>query len=575
MKNRKKQLRIILGVITLALAGLAGLQIVLLNNAWKLRRQAFEKNINAALVGVVQELERLEALEHTIGVAFKFHAENDSVGVISKSSGRRYVFADSLKLRTTKTPENSSFAVDNGKLFYDLADSQHVKIQITSIDGEKLADVVNGDHPAGKYEVEIDSTLLERGSLLIRMATENSFSTYHYTSKQRGFWQHQPASDDEKRGLVTKILADLDPLQRKPIEERINQVQLDSLIQTRLAENDIFLPHAFGIFSEKNDSLRMTNRADMIPELRDTPFRERLFPFEPFGARHDLALHFPDENMFVLQKMGALFFATIVLVSIIVLSFVYTVRTIFRQQRFATSVMDFVNNMTHEFKTPISTISLATEALENPAALENKEKVLRYNGIVRDENLRMREQVEKILQMAVLENKEYELKISQIDVHALLKNAVQKITLQIEKRGGKIIENLQATSSHIKADAVHLASIIFNLLDNASKYTKRSPVIEIATANAENGVQIRVRDNGIGLHPEDQKQVFDKYFRVSTGNIHDVKGFGLGLSYVKLIVEAHGGNISVQSELDKGSQFDVFLPFEPTQNKSDISNEQN
>jgi two-component system phosphate regulon sensor histidine kinase PhoR len=258
--------------------------------------------------------------------------------------------------------------------------------------------------------------------------------------------------------------------------------------------------------------------------------------------------------------MVGLLSSSFILLGVVVFGFVYTVRTIYKQRQFAGLMVDFINNMTHEFKTPISTIALASEALANPEIVRDENRLLRYNRIIRDENTRMRNQVEKILEMAALEEGDYELNIAAVDAHKIIADAVQNIALQIEKRGGKIECQLRAAAPVIDADEVHLANIIHNLLDNANKYSPETPVIKIATENDGDGLHIRIADNGIGLRPEDQKRVFEKYYRVPTGNVHDVKGFGLGLSYVRLMVEAHGGTITVKSEYQKGSEFEIWLP---------------
>ena len=301
----------------------------------------------------------------------------------------------------------------------------------------------------------------------------------------------------------------------------------------------------------------------MEDNLRTSEYRTPLFPHDIFAGQQDLVVYFPDQKMFLFQQTAALFVASFLLMTIVVFGFVYAVGTIFRQQRFASSLTSFINNMTHEFKTPISTISLAAEAMSSSVDVADQKRLTRYTQIIRDENSRMREQVEKILQMSVLERGEYELNLDEVDVHETIRTAIANIALQVEKRGGQIISDLSASVAKIKADALHLANIIHNLLDNANKYTPQSPQITVSTRSDTQGIRIQVADNGIGLRSEDQKRIFEKYFRVSTGNVHDVKGFGLGLSYVRMMVEAHGGRVEVRSEINRGATFEVFLPFIP------------
>jgi two-component system phosphate regulon sensor histidine kinase PhoR len=222
---------------------------------------------------------------------------------------------------------------------------------------------------------------------------------------------------------------------------------------------------------------------------------------------------------------------------------------------------DFINNMTHEFKTPIATISLAADSLNNPVVLKNEEKILRFSRIIKQENIRMHKQVEKVLQMALLDKKDFNLKWTSVDMHDLILSAIENISLQVETREGSVKGFLNASESIVKGDHTHLSNIINNLLDNANKYSPQKPHITVFTRNVDKGLEIMVKDEGIGLSREVRKFIFDKFYRVPTGNLHNVKGFGLGLSYVKTMVEAHKGKIDVRSELGKGSSFILYFPF--------------
>ena len=227
--------------------------------------------------------------------------------------------------------------------------------------------------------------------------------------------------------------------------------------------------------------------------------------------------------------------------------------------------------MTHEFKTPIATISLAADSISNPMIAANPDRVRRFANIIKEENKRMNKQVEKVLQMALLDKEEIKMNYKEIDIHTVIETAVQNIGLQIEKREGTLVETLSATNPIIVADEVHLTNVIYNLLDNANKYSAEKPNITIHTEDAENGVRITVADNGIGMTKEDTKKIFDKFYRVATGNLHDVKGFGLGLSYVKKVVDAHHGTVQVKSELHKGSEFILYFPSQHESNTNGAS----
>ena len=223
---------------------------------------------------------------------------------------------------------------------------------------------------------------------------------------------------------------------------------------------------------------------------------------------------------------------------------------------------DFINNMTHEFKTPISTISLACQALKDKDVIKTEDVYDAYIGVIGEENLRLGAMAEKILQSAVLEKKQLELNKEWFDIHEVIADVVNKIGIQVQIKDGNICTDFNAEPSEIHADKVHFTNLINNLLDNANKYTPQKPKIRVSTENVKTGIMISIEDNGIGISNKNQKKIFDKLYRVPMGDLHDFKGFGLGLSYVKVIVEYHKGSIWLESELKKGTKFDVFLPYE-------------
>jgi two-component system phosphate regulon sensor histidine kinase PhoR len=231
-----------------------------------------------------------------------------------------------------------------------------------------------------------------------------------------------------------------------------------------------------------------------------------------------------------------------------------------RQRRFSQLLIDFINNMTHEFKTPISTVALATEAIQRPDILEQKEKVLQFNQMIQTEIGRMRNQADKILQMATLEEGDIALSPSEVDLHELIADVTTAVSLQVEHAGGSLTCDLRAVDARVTCDKLHVSNIVHNLLDNAMKYSREAPVIHVSTFDRSGEIVVRVEDEGIGVSPEEQKHVFQKYYRVPTGRRHDVKGFGLGLSYVKLMVEAHGGRVALESPPGKGTRVEFTLP---------------
>jgi len=315
----------------------------------------------------------------------------------------------------------------------------------------------------------------------------------------------------------------------------------------------------------------MSFPAEYEKDLLSSDLRTRLFPSDIFSPRHELLLYFPGRSVFLLQQIWLQLAATIVFMAIIVLSFVYTLRTIVDQKRVALLMTDFINNMTHEFKTPLSTVALAVEAIRRPEMITRNEKIQRYSGIIMEENGRMRKQVDKILQMAVLERGEYELHLSTVDAHEILNKAIEGIALQIEERKGTVTCSFEARLSLLRVDPLHFSNVINNLLDNANKYSSETPRILVSTHNVGEALAIRITDNGIGIRAEDLPKVFDKYYRVPTGNVHNVKGFGLGLSYVKLLVTAMGGKVDISSRYGEGTTAELKIPTENGERITDNS----
>ncbi|MBS1644179.1 MAG: HAMP domain-containing histidine kinase [Bacteroidetes bacterium] len=279
------------------------------------------------------------------------------------------------------------------------------------------------------------------------------------------------------------------------------------------------------------------------------------------AQQENLYVYVREPKGYLIEQMSWMILASIIFTAIIIWAFTLTVRTLFSQKKLSEIKSDFINNMTHELKTPLATISLAVDALTNSKVIGDEEKIRYYSAMIKDENKRMNKQVETILQAARIEREEISLNRTELDAHAIIEKTAHNVALRLEEKQGALSLNLRATKSKIYADEVHFSNLIFNLLDNAIKYSAQDLKIEISTSNSVGQMlTIRIKDNGIGMTKETQAHIFEKFYRAHTGNIHDVKGFGLGLSYVKSLVEAHGGRVRVESALGKGTTFIVSLP---------------
>ncbi|PLW96363.1 MAG: hypothetical protein C0593_11830 [Marinilabiliales bacterium] len=363
--------------------------------------------------------------------------------------------------------------------------------------------------------------------------------------------------------LINQFFEDLlNRGQYKVTVERLDLKLLDSLLRNALQSVNTPGAYHYAIYEPLNDTILHTGPNGFERKMLENSIVQVLYPSDRNPNPDYLVVSFPHERVFLLQRISGMIFISILLVGFVLLSFFIALNTIIKQQKLAVMKNDFINNMTHEFKTPISTISLACEALNDKDIRNIPNLSENYISIIGDENKRLGVMAEKILQTAILDQGKLKIKKEPVNIHETILDVVKKFSMQVEINDGEIRTNLMAENPMLMADKVHLSNIIGNLLDNANKYSPKQPFINVETKQSNKGLIFSVEDNGIGISKANQKKIFDKLFRVPTGNIHNFKGFGLGLSYVKAIVDEHGGNIEVESELDKGTKFSIFLPFE-------------
>jgi two-component system phosphate regulon sensor histidine kinase PhoR len=361
--------------------------------------------------------------------------------------------------------------------------------------------------------------------------------------------------EGDRARLIRHVVGELVDLQPPPVALRLAQVNLDSVLTAELRAAGIDLEPRFAVLSADGDSVAAFGPADA--SLRSSRFRARLFPLDRFGPRFDLVLGFRNEDAFVLRQIAPLLGASLVLLAVVVIGFARTVAALREQQRFARQVVGFVNNMTHEFKTPLSTISLASEAISRgpePAAMA------RYNGMIREEIDRLGRQADMILQVARLESGDVELTRAPLDGNELVREICTAFTLQVEARRGRLEWALTGQAAPLTGDRHHLASVLNNLLDNALKYSPQAPDIRVTTAIQGRELELAVADRGLGVARGDRERVFEPYYRCPTGDRHDVKGFGLGLSIVRLLVSAHGGRVALDENPGGGTRVTIRLP---------------
>ncbi len=358
----------------------------------------------------------------------------------------------------------------------------------------------------------------------------------------------------------------------KPLHERVEPNILDQLLSVEFENRNITTDYNYGLYAVRDGKFAIINgafthffetgiNAENLEStgLEASRYRVRLF-VDRDGPLGELVINFPNRGRFIWEDAWVTLLGSLLFTTLILFCFGYTVFVIFRQKHLSEMKSDFINNMTHEFKTPIATISLAADSINSPSISEKPEKVLRFANIIKQENERMLGQVEKVLQMAVIDKKQFNLKVADVDVHESIEKCIKHFVFLVDKRDGSITTSLNAQDPVIKGDKMHIENVLNNLLDNAYKYSPENPEIKVRSRNKNGGLEVRISDNGIGLSSEAKRNIFDKFYRVHTGNLHDVKGFGLGLTYVKAMMLAHRGEISVESTLGKGSTFILFFP---------------
>jgi len=507
-------------LITFSLVGLFSIQIFWIKNSIALRDAQFRRNVKISLA----ELNRLLEYEEQLSRLRKHEF------------GRRIFFQfDSLRSVPTLS-ESDTIDENDSPVGLNLEDSNSSQLN---------------NPGSGSRRTTLDSQRIDLFFKEEKEALENAIQ------KDNRLAPYQIKE-------IAKLILDLSSVEvGSNFLSAYGVNDIDSLLAHTLKEIGGINTHfEFGIFDVYNMPLLIPERSENhIDRLLNEGYKARLLPADYITPTTYLHLWFPNQESYLIKTLWPLLLSSGLFMVTIVLAFGYTIRTILRQKKVSDIKNDFINNITHELKTPIATISLACEALADPTMSASPVKVSKFVKMIKDENKRLGVLVERVLRSAVLDRSEVEMSRDSINLHEIIEMAIRNIELQAKSKGGKIDKSLNADTSDIIGDKIHLTNVVFNLLDNAVKYSGETPTIKVTTHNSGTSIVIEISDNGIGIKKEDQKRIFEKLFRVPTGNVHNIKGFGLGLSYVKTIIEKHHGTVSVQSEFGKGSTFTIQLPF--------------
>ena len=539
---------IILILMTAALTGIILLQAYWINHDVELKKKQFDQNVKQALIAVIDKVERNENMRIVAG---NLLAEQDTSWVEQQWLDTTI---NSLVDLYMPGPPPPPPAPDVMREVHQRMGSYFNRMQ----NGPGGVEGMRSRMPLldSTINIKIEKDIQQKEVIAIQMHYGN---TYEKDSIQNVTQQRVKSKLRKLNNMMQRFTFQVIDPEENPLK-RVSPKELDSIIYMELGQRSLPRNFNFGIKPGGTDSLIYIKDKNDKKELMTYGYMASLFPNDVFNREDLLLLYLGDKINFILKSLWPMLVSSFIFSLIIILVFAYTMHTILKQKRLADIKNDFINNMTHEFKTPIATISIANEAIKDPRIHSSQEKLEYYTSVIKDENERMLKQVEHVLQMAQIDKGELTLKKHDLDMHDVIYDAMGKVMLQLEQRNGIIEPDLQATNYMVHGDGNHLLNAVINLLDNANKYSPENPFIKVSSHNANGMLVISVKDNGIGMTKEVQRKIFETFFRAQTGNIHDVKGFGLGLSYVKAIMEAHGGNIEVKSEPGKGSTFTIELP---------------
>ncbi len=522
----KKRFILLVILMSLSLIGIISVQVYWIQKSVDDKQEQFSNAVEDVLDKVADRVESRERKEYSDKLA----ALVDSVGAPKSSQYSNVFFVDrDLNSDEIKFYQHGILEEDYGiaSMFFDNE---------------------NGD----------DSTIIKnftskRTTTIFKENFGLDGRRYSLTSREKfekigGLSSMEKAQFDDVFSEMSK---------KRPIHQRISKQELELLLNRELKNRGINIDYEYGVYSQgfptkvKSKKFKFENTS-----IYETP----IFRDSEGQTNFSLLLSFPKKKKFLLSSIMTMAILSLVFTLVIVIAYSSAIYQLIQQKQISEIKSDFINNMTHEFKTPIATINLAVEAIRNPKSIEDKEKVLRYLGMIKDENKRMHAQVENVLRISKLEKNQLDISKDRVDAHDIITDAIAHIDLIVQDRGGYINAHLDAERSDVLASEMHFTNVIVNMLDNAVKYSPEAPKIDVYTELAKNYIIIKIVDQGAGMSKAVLKKVFEKFYREHTGNIHNVKGHGLGLAYVKKIIEDHQGEVYVESEKGKGSTFYVKLP---------------
>lgn len=514
----KTKFRLLVFFMSLSLIGIILVQLYWVNSSLKNNDEQFKFHIQRILGKVSGKLQEQEMYEFV-----------EIINKYKDSTGKTPLKADLISYY--KNNGHKADANDSAIYHNDAEDYDHAVIE------RDIADPMHIEDLMGKSPETISGTAVD--------------STTQTSIRRR---------DREKVELVERIQFERmfrDYREMRPIEERISEERLEKILSAELEQSGVSTPFEFAVY---NNGIATNIRSDNFKYDPSTTNQTSFFADNQGLSRFRLLVSFPQKKAYLFTSLIGISSLSLVFTLIIIIAYLSAISQLVKQKQISEIKTDFINNMTHEFKTPIATINLALDAIKNPKVFDDKERVQRYLQMIKDENKRMHSQVENVLQISKLDKKELDIDKSQADIHTIIDGAIEHVKLIIEERNGTLTKHFEARRTTTLLNDVHFTNVLVNVLDNAIKYSPDEPVIDVYTENVKDFIIIKIQDKGLGMSKVTQKRIFEKFYREHTGDVHNVKGHGLGLAYVKRIVDDHNCQIYVESEKGKGSTFIIKMP---------------
>jgi len=606
---KKNSIVLIIGLMSLALIGVLAMQFYFLRDSYRQKSQLFDESVNAAITAVAGKLERREVVDFAkvqqerniekskqeqakqrllaeqLEIQYRIEELKNKQHVVfsnfkEQEDQLRALYPNVIEIKNSfyetyiKRPEYQKFikfSVSN-----ELTDDNLVQAFIM-LNASKVDDQINGKDDSTRFVIPLMDPLVNQQTKF-RVATlpprenaklaktisdlEKRLDILNRKNAWSGFNVYDSVAmlGGKKADYIEDIAIGME-LAKRPLKDRLNVIIVQELIKEELAQRDIKAPFNIEIWSTNNILLNnILNEAALNNPTNTTKYSTALFKGDIGAAPGKLTIYFPNKKAIIADNMGYLLLPMLALLFLLVGCFAYTLIIIFRQKKVSEMKTDFINNMTHEFKTPVATIMIASESLKDPDINADHKRVQKLANIIYDENVRLGNHIERVLDLARLEKETLKLDQVEVCINDLVSAVTDSMQLRMQNIGGKFSIDLASTKDVVVGDELHFSNVFYNLLDNAIKYSKGDLHVNINSKNVGDTIVVTIADNGIGMSRDHLQKIFDQFYRIPTGNVHNVKGFGLGLSYVQDILRRLNGKITVKSEKDKGTTFEVILP---------------